>query len=105
MTGKIEAHETRAGTTALANSVTSVAATTESSGVRGGLAVGARVRTGSAGDTQRWNETGVIVDDFGEILDPLHHYGRDWALTKRWAVALDNGALVFRHDNELDPEN
>lgn len=47
---------------------------------------------------------GVIVDDFGDVLVAHDSYGRDWAISKRWAVALDGGSLVFRDDDELDRE-
>jgi hypothetical protein len=73
------------------------------------LSVGARVRTplstasGTAGEGLPV-EAGVIVDDFGESLVPEDHYGRDWAITKRWAIALDSGSLVFRNDHELERE-
>lgn len=70
------------------------------------FAVGTRVRTYATptADADQVHETGVIVDDFGEVLGPHDHYGRDWALTKRWAIALDTGSLVFRDDSELEHE-
>jgi len=82
----------------------------ESAGERARLTVGTRVRTYSSANSrgtaaQPASAAGVIVDDFGEALASHDHYGRDWALTKRWAIALDTGSLVFRNDNELERES
>lgn len=76
------------------------------------LFLGVRIRTYSAaagsdddGGSAEFDVAGVIVDDFGDLVDAAGQaYGRDWAVTKRWAVALDDGSLVFRDDNELDRE-
>lgn len=75
-----------------------------------GLAVGTRVRTRASTEGKKAAESpsieaGVIVDDFGEVLTPHDHYGRDWALSKRWAIALDSGSLVFRDDKDLELES
>ncbi len=84
---------------------------TDSSGGRPGLAVGIRVRTSNSTDSAKAKtadssiEAGVIVDDFGDVLAPHDHYGRDWALSKRWAIALDSGSLVFRDDKDLELES
>jgi len=44
----------------------------------------------------------VIVVDHGDVVvGGGHAYGRDWALPRRWAIALDDGSLVFRNDDEL----
>ncbi len=46
--------------------------------------------------------SGVIVVDHGDVIGGGGHaYGRDWALPRRWAIALDDGSLVFRNDDEL----
>jgi hypothetical protein len=79
----------------------------EQLGAGAALTVGTRVRTYISVDSDTEGavrEAGVIVDDYGEVLAP-HEHGRDWALTKRWAIALDNGALVFRDDNELERDS
>lgn len=83
---------------------------TDSSKGRPGLAVGTRVRTSNSTDSDKAKaadsiEAGVIVDDFGDVLAPHDHYGRDWALSKRWAIALDSGSLVFRDDKDLELES
>ena len=74
------------------------------------FAVGARVKTRHSTDPdvpekKRPLEAGEIVDEFGgvEKIDNAK-YGRDWAVSKRWAVALDAGTLVFRDDAELEAE-
>ncbi len=45
--------------------------------------------------------SGVIVADHGDVIGGGHAYGREWALPRRWAIALDDGSLVFRNDDEL----
>lgn len=71
------------------------------------LAVGARVRvlppTAPTDESESSaHPVGVVVDDFRESLAAFDRYGRDWAHTKRWAVALESGTLVFRNDEELE---
>jgi len=79
-------------------------------GRRARLAVGSRVITPHSRDSSRpedeWPRVaGVIVDDFSETLVAHHEYGRDWAITRRWAVALDEGSLVFRDDEHVERES
>lgn len=80
-------------------------------GRRARLSVGSRVSTRRSLDSglpvDRWPPTtGVIVEDYSETVDAAgQEYGRDWALTRRWAVALDDGSLVFRDDEDLDLES
>ncbi|WP_424805489.1 hypothetical protein [Rhodococcus sp. 27YEA15] len=38
---------------------------------------------------------GVIVEDFADSTVPAHTIEREWALPRRWGVALDDGRLVF----------
>lgn len=81
----------------------------ESADGRAALAVGTCVRTFSSANlrgakAQSQIEQGVIVDDFGVAVAPHDRFGRDWALTKRWAKALDAGSLVFRDDDEIERE-
>lgn len=48
---------------------------------------------------------GVIIADHGDVVASCGpSYGRDWALPRRWAIALDDGSLVFRNDDELEVE-
>ncbi|MBY6539380.1 hypothetical protein HQ325_11915 [Rhodococcus sp. BP-349] len=68
--------------------------------------VGARVRTRHSidrdADAASWPlEAGSIVEDFADFVDSSS-VGRDWAVAHRWAVALDNGCLVFRDTDDLE---
>lgn len=74
------------------------------------FSVGTRVKTRHSADSElpqeKWPiEAGVVVEEFGgvqEINDAS--YGRDWGVSRRWAIALDSGLLVFRDDTDLEPE-
>ncbi|MFE5707837.1 hypothetical protein [Rhodococcus koreensis] len=74
------------------------------------FSVGTRVKTRHSADHElaekKWPlEVGVIVDDFAGVQDISNDsYGRDWAVSRRWAIALDSGPLVFRNDDDLEPE-
>jgi len=66
---------------------------------RAQLFVGARVST----------RHGVIIEDYSDLLeDAAHTYGRDWAISRRYAIALalalDDGSLIFRDTNTIDPD-
>ncbi len=69
------------------------------------LTVGARVKvrihtTGTDDEAaQDTYETGAIVEDFG--VQTPETTSRDWAVARRWAVALDSGRLVFADDEDL----
>ncbi|MGU3438380.1 hypothetical protein ACNHUS_35895 [Actinomycetes bacterium M1A6_2h] len=68
------------------------------------LAVGSRVRTkystDRTSDPSTWEyESGKIVQDFAENLDGS--INRDWARAHRWGIALDNGCLVFRDNDDV----
>ena len=74
------------------------------------LSVGSRVSTrqawgsGLAGDPGL-RKSGMIIEDHGDVVaDSARSYGRDWALPRRWAIALDDGSLVFRDDDELEDD-
>ncbi|MGW5268091.1 hypothetical protein ACWEQ4_05525 [Rhodococcus sp. NPDC003994] len=73
-----------------------------------GLRVGARVRAKSAvsdsgdeTDTPSDAVLGTVVDDYAGTLTG-DTGGRTWAVPHRWAVALDDGRLVFRDDADLE---
>lgn len=67
-----------------------------------GLRVGARVRAGSSGsDSTSDAVLGTVVDDYAGTLTG-DTGGRTWAVPHRWAVALDDGRLVFRDDADLE---
>jgi len=71
------------------------------------IAVGVRVRTrrtwgsGLVGDPGL-RAAGVVIEDHGDVVADAGAVGRDWALPRRWAIALDDGSLVFRNDHELE---
>lgn len=82
--------------------------------VAASLQVGARVRlVQSADDAAGRGDTGSdtgpatdaplgrVVDDYAGTLDG-DTGGRTWAVPHRWAVALDDGRLVFRDDDDLE---
>ncbi len=50
-------------------------------------------------------QSGVIIEDYSDLLeDTAHTYGRDWAIIRRYAIALDDGSLIFRDTNPIDPD-
>lgn len=75
------------------------------------LAVGSRVTTRYSADVDvpedKWpRKAGKIVDEYRAAAESeASDFGRDWAIAKHWAVMLDDGALVFRDDDEIEPEN
>ena len=61
------------------------------------FAVGARVKVRYSSDADlardQWpKESGVVKEDFGEQTTSVD---RTWAVAHRYAVALDDGRLVF----------
>ncbi|MBA8962423.1 hypothetical protein JOJ86_006774 [Rhodococcus percolatus] len=44
--------------------------------------------------------SGVIVEDYAELTDTGER-GHDWAPVHRWAVAFDDGRLVFADTADL----
>lgn len=72
--------------------------------------LGSRVKTPYSVDPEldpkKWPlEAGQIVEEFvvGDDVEDSE-YGRDWAVMRRWGIALDTGTLVFRNDENLEPE-
>ena len=47
--------------------------------------------------------TGVIIEDYSELTDTAER-GHEWAPVHRWAVALDDGRLVFADTADLTIE-
>ena len=45
--------------------------------------------------------TGVVVEDYADMVIDSESVGRDWALVHRWAIALDDGRLIFADDEDL----
>ncbi|MDV7240641.1 MULTISPECIES: hypothetical protein [Rhodococcus] len=74
----------------------------EQNPVKPDIVVGARVRVRRETET---TAQGVVIEDFAELTTSGQSLGRDWAPVHRWAVALDDGRLVFAHDGELDVDS
>ena len=69
------------------------------------IAVGSRVTviptSGSrSGDTEP--RVGVVVEDYADTVIDTSELGRDWAPVLRWAIALDDGRLVFAAEGGLE---
>ncbi len=51
-------------------------------------------------------QSGVIIEDYSDLIEnTANAYGRSWAITRRNAIALDNGCLISRDTSTLDPEH
>ncbi|MDV6271696.1 hypothetical protein [Rhodococcus globerulus] len=70
------------------------------------IAVGSRVKviptSGSRSDDTE-PQVGVVVEDYAKSVIDNSDLGRDWAPVLRWAIALDDGRLVFAADGGLEP--
>lgn len=71
----------------------------------GFIVVGSRVTviptSGSrSSDTER--QVGVVVADYADTVIDNSDLGRDWAPVLRWAIALDDGRLVFAAEDGLE---
>ncbi|AHK31743.1 MULTISPECIES: hypothetical protein [Rhodococcus] len=63
----------------------------------GALGVGARVLVRRRSESA---QRGRIVEDYAELTDTGER-GHAWAPVHRWAVALDDGRLVFVDTDDL----
>ncbi|BBE49086.1 MULTISPECIES: hypothetical protein [Rhodococcus] len=45
--------------------------------------------------------TGVVIEDYADMVIDSGSVGRDWAPVHRWAIALDDGRLIFASDEDL----
>ena len=43
-----------------------------------------------------------MVEDFADTVVDSSDLGRDWAPVQRWAIALDDGRLVFAAEGGLE---
>jgi hypothetical protein len=48
------------------------------------------------------SQVGVVVEDFTDTVIGSSELGRDWAAVVRWAIALDDGRLVFAAEGGLE---
>lgn len=44
---------------------------------------------------------GVVIEDYADMTTDSDSAGRDWALVRRWAIALDDGRLTFANDQDI----
>lgn len=70
------------------------------------IAVGSRVKVQYSSDKElprdEWpKESGVVKEDFGDQTGSVTD--RSWALAQRYAVALDDGRLVFVDPDAVEP--
>lgn len=66
-------------------------------------AVGSRVRI-TVSDSDAGGGvacTGVVIEDYEDMVIDRGLVGRDWAPVHRWAIALDDGRLIFANDDDL----
>ncbi|MGM5069200.1 hypothetical protein EU244_030700 [Rhodococcus qingshengii] len=69
------------------------------------IAVGSRVtviRTSGSRSSDTEPQVGVVVEDFADTVIDDTDLGRDWAPVLRWAIALDDGRLVFAAEDGLE---
>ncbi|GCE38183.1 hypothetical protein Rhow_001222 [Rhodococcus wratislaviensis] len=59
---------------------------------------------GDAGGNHTALLPGTVVEDYGDEVAANAHLGRDRAPVRRWAVALDEGRLVFSDGHDLDDQ-
>jgi hypothetical protein len=53
-----------------------------------------------SGDTEP--QVGTVVEDYADNVIDSSELGRDWAPVLRWAIALDDGRLVFAAEGGLE---
>ncbi|MEH0353433.1 MULTISPECIES: hypothetical protein [Rhodococcus] len=69
------------------------------------IAIGSRVtviRTSGPQSSDTEPQVGVVVEDFADTVIDDTDLGRDWAPVLRWAIALDDGRLVFAAEGDLE---
>ncbi|RZL74473.1 MAG: hypothetical protein EOP32_34095 [Rhodococcus sp. (in: high G+C Gram-positive bacteria)] len=66
----------------------------------GPIVPGARVRVRAGGGARSAWVLGVVVDDYAAEADVSA--GHEWAPVRRWAVATDDGTLVFADDDGIE---
>ncbi|MDF3320110.1 hypothetical protein [Rhodococcus sp. C3V] len=71
----------------------------------GVTAVGSRVRitVPASGAEGTVTCVGVVIEDYEDMVIDRASVGRDWAPVHRWAIALDDGRLIFANSEDLTP--
>lgn len=44
----------------------------------------------------------MVIEDYADTVIDHSELGRDWAPVLRWAIALDDGRLVFAAEDGLE---
>lgn len=67
------------------------------------VTVGSRVHVTArtSGDNATEKQPGVVIEDYADVVIDNAAVGRDWAPVHRWAIALDDGRLVFANNEDL----
>lgn len=67
------------------------------------LGVGSRVQVNArdSGTGETVTCTGMVIEDYAEMVIDSVAVGRDWAPVYQWAIALYDGRLVFANDEDL----
>ncbi|MFI7167173.1 hypothetical protein ACIBM3_32465 [Rhodococcus erythropolis] len=69
------------------------------------IAVGSRVTvipTYGSRPADTAPQVGVVIEDYADTVIDNSELGRDWAPVLRWAIALDDGRLVFAAEDGLE---
>ncbi|HEY9413117.1 MAG TPA: hypothetical protein VIQ30_00025 [Pseudonocardia sp.] len=67
---------------------------------RGPIVPGARVQVRAGSGARSAWVSGVVVDDYA--TEAGVSAGHEWAPVRRWAVATDDGTLVFVDDGDIE---
>ncbi|MCD2157970.1 hypothetical protein LQL77_30010 [Rhodococcus cerastii] len=69
------------------------------------IVIGARVTvtpTSGSRSSDTEPQVGVVIEDYADTVIDNSDLGRDWAPVLRWAIALDDGRLVFAAEGGLE---
>lgn len=67
----------------------------------GTISVGSRVTVTVPDPDGSTTYAGVVIEDYADMVIDSGSVGRDWAPVHRWAIALDDGRLIFANDEDL----
>nr|WP_257233111.1 hypothetical protein [Rhodococcus qingshengii] len=59
------------------------------------------IRTSGSRAVDTEPQVGIVVEDYVDTVIDNADLGRDWAPVLRWAIALDDGRLVFAAEGGL----
>lgn len=75
--------------------------TESNEGTGGAIGVGSRVTVRSPDAGESAIAAGVVIEDYADMVIDSGSVGRNWAPVHRWAIALDDGRLIFANDDDL----